>query len=65
MAVGTYKTQLRTLAMIAFVLALVSAGLGGWADMTGKPLVITKEHGWSDSILMMLAAIFLLLLSFF
>lgn len=60
-----YKSQLRALALVAFVLALVSAGLGGWADMTGKPLIISKEHGWSDSILMMLAAIFLLLLSFF
>lgn len=65
MAAPAYKSQLRVLAMIAFVLALVSAGLGGWADMTGKPLVISKEHGWSDSILMMLAAIFLLMMSLF
>ena len=61
---SSYKSQLRLLAVIAFVLALISTGVGGWADMMGKPFLISKEHGWNDGIFMMLGAIFLLLLSY-
>ena len=58
-----YRTQLRLLAILAFVLALVSTGLGGYADMSGQPLLVTKQHAWNDGLFMMLVALFLLGLS--
>jgi hypothetical protein len=60
-----YRVQLRYLAIIAFVLAVVATGLGGWANMTGKPLVVTERHAWNDGLFLVLAAIFLLLMSLF
>ena len=59
-----YKTQLRYAAILAFVLALILTGIGGWSNMLGRALVITEQHAWNDGLLMMMAAIFLLLLSF-
>jgi hypothetical protein len=58
------KTQLVYAAIAAFVLALVLTGIGGWANMIGRPIVLTERHAWNDGLLMMLAAIFLVLLSF-
>lgn len=57
------KTELRYAAIAAFVLALVLTGVGGWANMMGKPIVLTERHAWNDGLFLMLAAIFLLLLS--
>jgi hypothetical protein len=62
---ANYKQQLRYLALVAFVLALLMTALGGLQDMTGKTVVLTKEHSWNDGIFLMLGAIFLLILSFF
>jgi hypothetical protein len=59
-----YAKQLRYAAIVAFVLALLFTGIGGWSNMIGKALVITEEHAWNDGIFMMMVAIFLLLLSF-
>lgn len=78
-----YKQQLRYAAVLAFFIALVLTGLGGWSNMLGKALVITttssgsvaersapgravitEQHAWNDGLFMMMAAIFLLLLSF-
>ncbi len=58
-----YKKELTLLAIIAFFLALISTGLGGWADMFGMNFVVTKQHAWNDGIFMILVAIFLLALA--
>ena len=58
-----YKRNLRYAAILAFVLALVLTGIGGWSNMLGKALVITEQHAWNDGLFMMMVAIFLLLLS--
>jgi len=57
------KTELRYAAIAAFILALVLTGVGGWSNMMGKPIVLTERHAWNDGLFLMLAAIFLLLLS--
>ena len=59
-----YKQQLRYAAFVAFVIAIISTGLGGWMNMFGRPMLITERHAWNDGLFMMLVAIFLLLLSF-
>jgi hypothetical protein len=59
-----YKTQLRYAAVLAFLLALILTGIGGWSNMLGKALVITEQHAWNDGLFMIMVAIFLLLLSF-
>jgi hypothetical protein len=58
-----YKTQLRYAAILAFVLALLFTGIGGWSNMLGRAFVITEQHAWNDGLFMMLVAIFLLFLS--
>ena len=58
-----YKTQLRYAAILAFVIALILTGVGGWSNMLGRALVITEQHAWNDGLFMMMVAIFLLLLS--
>ena len=57
------KTYLRYFALLIFSVAVISTGLGGWANMTGKPIVITEQHAWNDGLFMILVAIFLLLFS--
>ncbi len=59
----SWKSNLRYAAIVAFVLALVLTGIGGWSNMLGKALVITEQHAWNDGLFMMMVAIFLLLLS--
>ena len=40
------------------VVALVQAGLGGLRDMFGISLfIISSQHGWHDSIILLLLAI--------
>lgn len=58
-----FNKQLRYAAIAAFVIALILTGIGGWSNMLGRALVITEQHAWNDGLLMMMAAIFLLLLS--
>lgn len=58
-----YKRELTGLALLAFFVGLVMTGLGGWADMVGKPLLITKQHAWNDGLILMVASIFLVLLA--
>ena len=58
-----YKKELTFLALLAFFLAMVATGLGGWADMLGANFIVTKQHAWNDGIFMILVAIFLLVLS--
>ncbi len=58
-----YKTQLRYAAIMAFIIALILTGVGGWSNMLGRALVITEKHAWNDGLFMMMVAIFLLLLS--
>ena len=61
----SWQSQMRFLALIAFVLAIISTAIGGWADITKKPGIISKKHAWNDGLFLILAAIFLLILSFF
>ena len=58
-----FNKQLRYAAIAAFVLALILTGIGGWSNILGRALVITEQHAWNDGLFMMMAAIFLLLLS--
>lgn len=58
-----YKKELTLLAILAFLLALVATGLGGWSDMLGMNFVVSKQHAWNDGIFMILVAIFLLTLA--
>jgi hypothetical protein len=58
-----FKKPLRYAAILAFVIALILTGIGGWSNMLGKALVITEQHAWNDGLFMMMVAIFLLLLS--
>ena len=57
------KSLFVSLAIVSVVLAVVGTGLGGWADMLGKPFLITKQHAWNDGIFMILLAIFFLMLA--
>ena len=59
-----FKQQLRYAALLAFVIALILTGIGGWSNMIGRALVITEQHAWNDGMFMIMVAIFLLLLSF-
>ncbi len=59
----SWKGTLRYAAILAFIIALVLTGIGGWSNMLGKALVITEQHAWNDGLFMMMVAIFLLLLS--
>jgi hypothetical protein len=58
-----YKNLFFSLAILSMILALVGTALGGYLDMFGKPVVITKQHAWNDGIFMILLAIFFLILS--
>jgi formate hydrogenlyase subunit 3/multisubunit Na+/H+ antiporter MnhD subunit len=58
-----FNKQLRYAAVLAFLIALVLTGIGGWSNMIGKAFVITEQHAWNDGLFMMMVAIFLLLLS--
>jgi hypothetical protein len=58
-----YKNLFFTLAILSFIFALIATGLGGYLDMIGKPVILTKQHAWNDGIFMILLAIFFLLLS--
>ena len=58
-----FKKELRYVALVAFFLAIVLTGIGGWSNMLGKALVITEQHAWNDGLFLMMVAIFLLLLS--
>lgn len=57
------KQLFTTLAILSFLVSLLLTGLGGWADLLGKPVILTKQHAWNDGIFMMLIAIFFLILA--
>lgn len=49
---------------VAFFLvsiASLATALGGVADITGKPFILTREHAWNDGIFAVLIAIFIVL----
>jgi hypothetical protein len=58
-----YKKELTLLAIVAFFLAIILTGVGGWSDMLGGNLVVSKQHAWNDGIFLILVAIFLLALA--
>ena len=49
------------LAFFLVAMASVMTGLGGWVDLTGRPLMFTREHAWNDGIFAVLLAIFIVL----
>ncbi len=55
-----YKKELTLLATVVFVFALLLTGLGGFSDMIGTNLLVSKQHAWNDGIFLILVAIFLL-----
>lgn len=57
------KQLFTTLAIVSFLVALISTGIGGWSDMLGTSFVVSKQHAWNDGIVMMLMAIFFLMLA--
>jgi hypothetical protein len=59
-----YKTQLRYASLLAFVVAVLLTAVGGWSNLTGRPLIFTEQHAWNDGLFLMMVAIFLLLFSF-
>ena len=59
------KTRQLLLFIAIFLVSMsfLSTGLGGWADMTGRPFLITREHAWNDGIYAVLVAIFLVMIA--
>lgn len=56
------KLSLSTTRLITWILlvaAFLSASLGGFSDILGRPLLITKEHAWMDASFLVLVAILL------
>lgn len=53
------KNVLQVLTILLVGSALVLTGLGGYIDMTGKPLYVSKEHAWSDGMFLLGLAILL------
>jgi hypothetical protein len=49
----------RTFTWILLLAAFISASLGGFSDMLGRPLFITKQHAWMDASFLVLVAILL------
>ena len=47
----------RFLIGLLVVIAFLVTGLGGFQDMLGVRLMLSKEHGWNDGIFLMLTAI--------
>jgi hypothetical protein len=58
-----YKQTLTWLAIGSLLVALLLTGVGGWSDLVGRPLVVSKQHAWNDGLFLMLVGIFLLLLA--
>jgi hypothetical protein len=49
------------LAFFLVAMASLSTGLGGWMDIIGRPIVLSREHAWNDGIFALLLAIFIVL----
>jgi hypothetical protein len=43
------------------LMASIATGLGGLSDMTGRSLLMSRDHAWNDGIFAVLLAIFLVL----
>lgn len=56
------REALLYLALFIVAMSAITTGLGGWADLTGRPLVLSREHAWNDGIYAVLVAIFIVLL---
>lgn len=57
MALDRKIVHILTYALVA--LALILTGLGGFIDMTGTPLHVSKEHAWNDGLFLLGLAILL------
>ena len=49
------------LAFFLVAMSSIATGIGGWSDMIGRPLVISRDHAWNDGIFAVLVAIFIVL----
>ena len=58
-----YKTLFFTLAIVSLIVSFVVTGMGGWIDITGQPILVTKQHAWNDGLFMILLAIFFILVA--
>ena len=54
---------LLNIAIVLAFLSIVSTGLGGWIDMTNRPVIISREHAWNDGIYVVLLAILLVMIA--
>lgn len=54
--------MLRELAIVLFIVSIAATGIGGTMDLLRKR-TISREHAWNDGIYLILAALFLLMLS--
>jgi hypothetical protein len=61
MALDKNVVQVLTIFLVGS--ALILTAVGGFIDMTGRPLYISKEHAWSDGIFLLGLAILLNVLS--
>ena len=52
-------TTTRTFTWILLIAAFISASLGGFSDILGRSLVISKFHAWMDASFLVLVAILL------
>ena len=52
-------TTTRRVTWILLIAAFISASIGGFSDMLGRPLVISKFHAWMDASFLVLVAILL------
>jgi hypothetical protein len=51
------------IAVFLALMSLVATGLGGWIDMTNRPVIISREHAWNDGLYVILLAILLLMIA--
>ncbi len=57
------RGSLLNVAIFLALMSLLSTGLGGWIDMTRRPVVISREHAWNDGIYVVLLAILLVMIA--
>ena len=56
------ERMLRQLAIVLFIVSLIATGIGGTMDLL-RTGTVSREHAWNDGIYLILAAVFLLMLS--
>lgn len=50
------RAFIRPLTLFLVVIAILLQAVGGFFDLMGKPIYITKEHAWMDASFLILLA---------